>query len=89
MDKITFEEKNIVFYNRKKIAFIITLLVLLATTISIVITLGAYDISILTVYKVVLAHLKIGSQSNNLFNTIIWEIRIPRILVAIAVGTFA
>ena len=92
MDKITFkkneenEENDIVFYNRKKIAFIITLLVLLATTISIVITLGAYDISILTVYKVVLAHFKIGSQSNNLLNTIIWEIRIPRILVAIAVG---
>ncbi|WP_006521033.1 iron chelate uptake ABC transporter family permease subunit [Desulfoscipio gibsoniae] len=28
----------------------------------------------------------IAVQSNNLFNTIVWEIRIPRVLVAVAVG---
>jgi len=86
MYKIAFEDNKMVFSNRKKIAFIITLLVLLVITTSIVITIGAYDISIITAYKVVLAHLKIATQSNNLFNTIVWEIRIPRILVAIAVG---
>ena len=79
-------DSNIVFSNRNKIVFIIGLFILLIITILIVITKGSYNISMMTAYQVVLAKMNIAAQPNNLFNTIVWEIRIPRILVSIAVG---
>ena len=88
MNSITFEHKSggIVFSNRTKVSFIIALLVALTITVLIAITRGAYDISVIAVYEVILDNLNIATQTNSLFNTIVWEIRMPRILLAIVVG---
>ena len=89
--RVTFERKSegIVFSNKSKVTFIIALLASLIVVSLVAITRGAYDISIMAVYKVVLDNLNIfatPTQTNSLFNTIVWEIRMPRILLAIAVG---
>jgi iron complex transport system permease protein len=50
--------------------------------------IGTYAISIKDVYQVVTTHLTGGDISalDRLFNTVIWEIRIPRILLVVLVG---
>ena len=88
MNKVTFEKKGegIIFSNKSKITFILALSTLLLITASIAITRGAYNVPILAVYDVILSNLNITSQVNDLYNTIVWEIRLPRILLAVAVG---
>jgi iron complex transport system permease protein len=87
-NKITFENKSgsIVFSNKRRITFIIALVVSLTIITSIAITRGTYIIPVIAVYKVILNNLNIAEQSNSLFNTIVWDIRLPRILLAMAVG---
>ena len=85
---VTFERKStgIVFSNRGKVVFITVLVVILIIVASIAITRGAYNIPITRVYEVIFGKLNIGGQSDSLFSKIVWNIRMPRILVAAAVG---
>ncbi len=89
-DSIIFEYKSegIVFSNKTKIAFIMALFASLIITASIAITRGAYNIPIIVVYQLIIEKLNIvsASQTNSILNTIVWNIRAPRILLAIAVG---
>lgn len=78
-------------YSETRKALIISALVLLLfVSIGVAITFGAYSISIFDVYRIVLAHLSpFGDMSGvtKLHNTIVWELRIPRVLLAVTVGT--
>ncbi len=74
----------------RKVLILSSLFVLLLITMGVAITFGAYSISIVDVYGIVLAHLSpFGDLSSvtKLHNTIVWELRIPRVLLAVAVGT--
>ncbi|HIH36600.1 MAG TPA: hypothetical protein HA232_01670, partial [Methanocellales archaeon] len=82
-DSIIFEYKSegIVFSNKTKIAFIMALFASLIITASIAITRGAYNIPIIVVYQLIIEKLNIvsASQTNSILNTIVWNIRAPRI----------
>lgn len=80
------KSEKIEFSNRKKITFISILGVLLLIIALIAITRGAYEIPITAVYDVVLSHFNITEQTNTIYNTIVWNIRLPRILLVIGVG---
>jgi len=74
----------------RKILILLALMALLIFAIGIAITFGAYKISIFDVYRIVLAHVSPFSDLSNvtkLHNTIVWELRIPRVLLAVIVGT--
>lgn len=90
MSGVTFEDKSkstgIVFSNKTRVTFIAALLLILIIIAAIAITRGAYDVPIIAVYEVILTNLNLANQSNRLYNTIVWTIRMPRILLAIAVG---
>lgn len=85
-------DKNIgieTFSERRKIIIIGILFIILITSGLVMITLGAYNISIFDVYGVILTHLNPSGNINTiekLQNTIVWDIRLPRILLAISVG---
>jgi len=79
----------IVFHEKKKLGILLVLFFFLLMVVAIALVQGAYDIPALEVYKTVITHILPGSNINGinkLYNTIIWEIRTPRILVSIAVG---
>jgi len=76
------------FAERKKIVFILITLagmILIALT---TIALGAYDLTPSDVYRVIWVHLSGQDISllDKVHNTIVWEIRLPRIIVGILVG---
>jgi iron complex transport system permease protein len=85
-------DKNIgieTFSERRKIIIIGILFTILIISGLVVITLGAYNISIFGVYGVILTHLNPAGDINTiekLHNTIVWDIRLPRILLAVSVG---
>lgn len=73
-----------------KILILLALLALLVITVGVAITFGAYNISVFDVYRIVMAHVSpFGDFSDitRLHNTIVWELRIPRVLLAVVVGT--
>ncbi|MDG6250811.1 iron ABC transporter permease [Methanocalculus sp.] len=76
------------FGEGRKIGILIVLSILLFITACIAVVMGAYDISIAAVYQTILTHLTFGDTSAlpRLHNTIIWDIRVPRIILAISVG---
>lgn len=76
------------FGEGRKIGILIVLSLLLFITACIAVVMGAYDISIAAVYRTILTHLTLGDFSAlpRLHNTIIWDIRVPRIILAISVG---
>ncbi len=62
---------------------------LLSLVSAIAMVMGAYDISFIDVYSVILANINPYadiSDINRLHNTIIWDIRLPRIILAVTVG---
>ena len=74
----------------RKILILSALLILLLITVGVAITFGAYNISIADVYRIVLVHLSPFADVTGvtkLHNTIVWELRIPRVLLAVIVGT--
>lgn len=77
----TFSEK------RKVLVIGITFMLLIASAL-LVVTMGAYNIGILDVYNTILVHLTFGDINTieKLHNTIVWDIRLPRIILAITVG---
>jgi len=74
--------------DRHKWWFILTLFALLSALAVGTILVGTYAISLKDVYRVVATHVTGGDVSalDRLFNTVIWEIRIPRILLVMLVG---
>jgi iron complex transport system permease protein len=85
------ENKKLVidFNERRGILIICVLLILFFIVGAIAIIQGAYEIPAEEVYRVIIAHLTPGGNIDNLnrlYDTIVWEIRLPRLLVSIAVG---
>ena len=76
------------FSEYKKILILIAIAALLCASALIAVVMGTYDISITDVYRTILTHITFGDTSNitKLLNTIIWEIRVPRVLLNIFVG---
>jgi len=72
----------------KKNLVILCLLGLVILTASITLTLGTYSISIKTAWTVIISHLTMDDISliPKLQNTIIWDIRLPRVILAVLVG---
>ncbi|ODS35638.1 MAG: iron transporter [Candidatus Altiarchaeales archaeon WOR_SM1_86-2] len=74
---------------RRKIFILGILFTILIISSLTAVGMGAYDIGVLDVYYTLLAHLNPMSDVEaveKLHNTIIWDIRMPRILLAITVG---
>ncbi|EHQ36398.1 FecCD family ABC transporter permease [Methanoplanus limicola] len=76
------------FNEAKKTAILGILFIILAVTASVAVVMGAYDITIADVYKTIFTHITFGDTTEipKLHNTIIWDIRVPRILLAVFVG---
>jgi len=70
--------------NKKKIFFIILLLVLIFIFAGIAATLGSYDISFTGVYSIIFHGLFSGPETYEEY--VIWDLRLPRILLAIFSG---
>jgi iron complex transport system permease protein len=76
------------FGERRRWAFLIVLCIILLLMAISVMVIGPYQISIHDAYGVISTHLLGGEKAslNRLFDTVIWEIRFPRILLAILAG---
>ncbi|HON81500.1 MAG TPA: iron ABC transporter permease [Methanoregulaceae archaeon] len=77
------------FSEKKKILVLAALFIILSLSAGVAMVAGAYSISPHEVYVTILAHFTPFydlSQISNLHNTIIWNIRLPRVLLAIFVG---
>jgi iron complex transport system permease protein len=77
------------FNEKKKALILIILTLLLFIGMGIALTQGAYDIPLRDVLKTLLTHLNPWGNTGELdkiFSTIIWEIRLPRILLSMTVG---
>ena len=76
------------YFERRKILIILLLVCIVVVSGLTSMVLGAYNISIDLVYKTLLLHLTMGDLSviSKLHNTIIWDIRFPRLILAVSVG---
>lgn len=76
------------FDEGRKIVILLALAAVLLITASVAVVLGAYGITITDVYRTILVHLTFGDVESlpKLHNTIIWNIRVPRIILAVSVG---
>jgi iron complex transport system permease protein len=76
------------YSDQKKIRIILSILGLIIITGALTLILGAYSISLESVWKIIFIHLSMGDLSSipKLHQTIIWDIRLPRIILAITVG---
>lgn len=76
------------FQERKKVAFLGFTFIGMVLIGLITIAIGSYNLSISDVYQVISTH--VSGQDittvNKVHNTIVWEIRLPRVLVAMLVG---
>lgn len=87
--KSVFSTSDIHGDERKKILFLMILLFGLLFSILIALAIGVYQISIFDVFSTILYHIIPTddlSGFNTLYDTIIWHIRFPRILLSIGVG---
>lgn len=73
---------------RRKWVFLLILIAALVILSMVVMVIGPYKISIHDVYRVISTHIAGGDTESldRLFDTVIWEIRFPRILLAILAG---
>lgn len=74
-----------VMEKRKIFTIGLLLFILLASTM-VSLTVGAYNISVLEVYNTLTAKANTLHDVDKLHNTIIWNIRLPRIILALTVG---
>lgn len=74
--------------DRRKWVFLLILAAALAILALVTMIIGPYQIGAHDVYKVVATHILSGNTEtlDRLFDTVIWEIRFPRILLAILAG---
>ncbi len=78
-----------VFSFRQRILLIAGLGLLLLAVASVALAAGAYDISLADVYGILIEHLfpfLSGPERERVLDTIVWNMRMPRILMAIAAG---
>lgn len=76
----------ITFDNRKKISLIILMGTVLAVTSIAAICIGAYFIPPGEVFRNIVSIFNTAAEKSGVSNTIIWDIRLTRIILAIAVG---
>ena len=76
------------FGEEKKIVILLSLAALLFITASVAVVLGTYNITVAEVYHTIFTHLTFGNVESlpKLHNTIVWDIRVPRIILATSVG---
>ncbi|MCD4844785.1 MAG: iron ABC transporter permease [Methanosarcinales archaeon] len=77
------------FSDMRKFVILCILFVVMLLAAAFAMVLGAYNISFVDVYATIIANLSPlhdVSNFNKLHNTIIWDIRLPRVLLAIIVG---
>jgi iron complex transport system permease protein len=76
------------FGEERKILILLSLAAILFVTASIAVVLGTYGITAADVYRTIFVHLTFGDVGSipRLHNTIIWDIRVPRIILAVSVG---
>jgi len=76
-------------HERKKIFILIGLFITLIASVLIALTIGVYQISIIDVFSTILYHIipvDDLSNFNSLYDTIVWNIRFPRIILSVGVG---
>ncbi|WP_456419482.1 FecCD family ABC transporter permease [Methanocaldococcus infernus] len=73
------------FSYRSKIFIIGFSAFLLFATMLISISVGAYNVPINEVFKVLMAHI-FGKEITGIYNTIVWDIRVPRVIVGMLIG---
>jgi len=80
--------QSVGFSEKYKVALLIALMVILLSGAFVTLMLGTYEISIADVVQIVAANILGRDQAslNKVYNTVVWEIRLPRILVVILVG---
>ncbi|WP_421907860.1 FecCD family ABC transporter permease [Methanolacinia petrolearia] len=76
------------FVEGRKIAVLLVIFFILIISASVAVILGTYDITIPEVARTILTHLTSGNVEEipKTQDTIIWDIRLPRVLLAIFVG---
>jgi len=76
------------FDEGRKIAILGILFLILFTSALAAIVFGAYDITINEVFNIVLTHVTLGNidEIPKMQNTVVWDIRFPRVLLAVFVG---
>lgn len=75
------------FSERRSVVVLVVLIVLLGLTATAAVQIGTYRISPTEVLQVVLANLTgTGEAASPVHQTVVWEIRLPRVIVAILVG---
>ncbi len=78
------------FSEKWKVALLVSLVIVLFASAALALTMGTYKITIADVYRLLLAYLNPYQdldQLNPLQKTIVWNLRFPRILLAVAIGT--
>ena len=76
-------------YERKKIIILMVLFSVLIISMLIALTIGVYQISIIDVFSTIMYHIipiDDLSNFNSLYDTIVWNIRFPRIILSVGVG---
>ncbi len=77
-------------YGHKQLITLLSLLATLLVCVTIAMTCGSYDMDFSIVFATIGAHISpLGdiASINKLHNTIIWDIRLPRVILTITVGT--
>ncbi|OPX61838.1 MULTISPECIES: iron ABC transporter permease [unclassified Methanoregula] len=76
------------FSEYRKILVLAAIAAVLFVTAVVAVVMGKYGFTVMDVYRTIFVHLTFGDTSaiDKLNNTIIWDIRVPRILLTIFVG---
>nr|WP_321513771.1 iron ABC transporter permease [uncultured Pseudodesulfovibrio sp.] len=80
---------GVTYHEGRKVLSIGLLFALLATVMVAAVIIGPFGLTFDNVYQVLCAHLLPGGNLesvNKLHNTVVWDIRLPRVLLAAAVG---
>ncbi|PKG31216.1 iron ABC transporter permease, partial [Methanoregula sp.] len=87
LEKLGYEDVG-GFSEYRKILILIGIAVLLVFTAIIAVVMGKYGFTVMDVYRTIFVHLTFGDTTTieKLNNTIIWDIRVPRILLTVFVG---
>ncbi len=72
---------------RRPVVVGIVVAVMLLASIAAAVTIGAADLAVVDVIRAIGAHLGVGTNPlDTLRDGIVWELRLPRVLTAAAVG---
>jgi iron complex transport system permease protein len=77
------------FSERPKKAVLLAIFTCLTATALFSMTMGAYDITVQDVYRVIVSRIsysEVGGQVGALQDTIVWKLRLPRVVLAMSVG---